>query len=533
MTRASWRAPLLLACVLLVSAAGSAHAPQDRAALPENGATVWLATPGDAERITRVEASLPTVPISTGDPIALDIEGWMRAYRVPGISVAVFDGFRVVWAKAYGVKETGKPEPVTLDTLFQAGSISKPVAAMAAMHYVERGRFSLDEDINAKLTSWKVPENEFTRTEKVTLRRLLSHSAGLTVHGFPGYAVTAPVPTIVQVLDGATPANTAPVRVDMVPGTKFRYSGGGTTVVQLALVDQLGKPFPQIMDDTVLAPLGLKNSTYQQPLPAVRAAQAAAGHRRNGKLVDGRWHVYPEMAAAGLWTTPWDLAQVAIEVARAKAGQSKRVISQDTARLMLTPQAGEVGLGFFLDASGKTDRFGHGGADEGFQAVLTAFAATGRGVAIMMNSDNGTPAVQPLLDSIAREYEWPGRTPWVPGVVDTVWLVTQTKGLDAGLAEYRRMRTARPAADFRPAQLNTLGYQLLSDGRVEDAVAVFQLNVDLYPQDANAYDSLAEAHMTAGRTAQAIAHYKKSLELDPKNENAVIILKKLGVEWTR
>ena len=252
-----------------------------------------------------------------------------------------------------------------------------------------------------------------------------------------------------------------------------------------------------------------------------------------GQMVDGRWHIYPEMAAAGLWTTPWDLAQVAIEVARSKAGQSNRVLSQDTVRLMLTPQADEVGLGFFVDASGKTDRFGHGGADEGFQAVLTAFAATGRGVAIMMNSDNGTPAVQPLLDSIARDYQWPGHTPWVPGVVDTVWLVSQTKGLDAGLAEYRRMRSARPATDFRPAQLNTLGYQLLSDGRVEDAVAMFQLNVELYPQDANAYDSLAEAHMTAGRNAQAIANYKKSLELDPKNENAVIILKKLGVEWTR
>ena len=239
------------------------------------------------------------------------------------------------------------------------------------------------------------------------------------------------------------------------------------------------------------------------------------------------------MAAAGLWTTPWDLAQVAIEVARSKAGQSNRVLSRDTIRLMLTPQAGEVGLGFFVDASGKTDRFGHGGADEGFQAELSAFAETGRGVAIMMNSDNGFPAVQPLLDAIAREYAWPGHAPWVPGVVDTVWLVSQTKGLDAALAEYRRLRTARPTADFRPAQLNTLGYQLLSDGRVEDAVRVFQLNVELYPQDANAYDSLGEAHMTAGRKEQAIANYKKSLELDPKNENAVTMLEKLGVDVKR
>jgi len=141
--------------------------------------------------------------------------------------------------------------------------------------------------------------------------------------------------------------------------------------------------------------------------------------------------------------------------------------------------------------------------------------------------------VQPLLDSIAREYRWPGYTPWVPGVVDTVWITSRTKGLDAGLAEDRRMRGARPASDFRPAQSNSLGYQLLGDGRVEDAIRVFQLNVELYPQDANAYDSLGEGFMTAGRNELAIANYRRWLELDPKNENAVTNLRKLGVEWTR
>jgi len=532
MLRLPRRLALLVACVLALSVSGVAQDPTDRA-VPAPGTTLWMATPGEAERIRHVETSLPAMPVSTGEPLALDIEGWMRAYDVPGISVAVFDDFKVVWAKTYGVKHAGQAVPVTLDTLFQAGSISKPVAVMAALSFVERGRFSLDEDINAKLVSWKVPDNEFTRTEKVTLRRLMSHSAGLTVHGFPGYAMGSDVPTLSQVLDGTPPANTAPVRVNLVPGTTFRYSGGGTTVIQLALVDQLRTPFPQIMDETVLGPLGLRNSTYEQPLPPERAAHAAVGHRRNGKSVEGRWHVYPEMAAAGLWTTPWDLAQVAIEVARSKGGRSNRVLTRDTVRLMLTPQAGEAGLGFFVDATGKTDRFGHGGADEGFQAMLTAFAATGRGAVVMTNSDNGITAVRPLLDAIGREYAWPARTPWTPGVVDTVWLVTRTRGIDAGLAEYRRIRSARPASDFEPAQLNTLGYQLLAADRVADAARVFQLNVELYPADANAHDSLGEAHMAAGRNADAIASYKKSLELDPKNENAVSMLRKLGVERAR
>jgi CubicO group peptidase (beta-lactamase class C family) len=520
----------MIACLLGTSVPSRAQAPAT--VPPPSGATVWMASPAEADRIARVEAGLAAIPGSASGGRS-SIENWMRVYNAPGLSVAVFDDFKVVWAKAYGVKNAGTREPVTLDTLFQAGSISKPVAAMATMSYVERGRFSLDEDVNKRLRSWQVPDNTFTATEKVTLRRLMSHSAGLTVHGFPGYAVTDPIPTLPQVLDGAPPANTAAVRVDLVPGTRFRYSGGGTTVMQLMLVDQLGLPFPQIMADTVLKPLGLRNSTYEQPLPPARAAQAAAGHSRSGAMVAGRWHVYPEMAAAGLWTTPWDLAQIAIEVAHSKAGRSNRVLSRETVRLMLTPQADEVGLGFFLDGSGKTDLFGHGGADEGFQAVLRAFAATGRGAVVMVNSDNGTAAARPLLDAISREYAWPGHTDWAPGVQDTVWLVAKSRGLDAGLAEYRRMRGSRPANDFNPSQLNTLGYQLLAEGKVDDAVTVFLLNVEMYPTDANAHDSLGEGYLAARRNAEATASYQKSLALDPANANAVAMLKKLGADGVK
>jgi CubicO group peptidase (beta-lactamase class C family) len=521
---------IILLGALIASTGGAVTAGQGSASSPARGSTAWTATPTDAARIARVEAGLPAVPLSSGAPIALDIAGWMQAYRVPGISVAVFDDFRVVWAKAYGVKEAGKPEPATLDTLFQAGSISKPVTALAVLHHVEHGRFTLDEDINAKLRSWKVPENELTRTEKVTLRRLLSHSAGLTVHGFPGYATTEPIPTIVQVLDGAKPANTAAVRVDLVPGTKFRYSGGGMTIVQLALVDQLGRPFPQVMDETVIGPLGLRDSTYRQPLPRERAAQAASGHLRDGSVVEGRWHIYSEMAAAGLWTTPWDLAHVAIEVAQSKAGRSNKILSDTMVRLMLTPQAGEAGLGFFLDESGRTDRFGHGGADEGFQAFLEAYAATGRGAAIMMNSDNGFSAIQPLVDSIAREYAWPGHTARPADVTGILSIVTRLRGLDAALAEHAQLRKVRPASDFKPSQLNSLGYSLLTENRVDDAIRVFRLNVELYPGDSNAYDSLGEAYMAGSRNELAIVSYKKSLQLDPNNENAVTMLKKMGAE---
>ncbi len=518
--------PFRLAAGLIVLTLATAVAVAD-----PPGKTLWLATPADADRVAHVEAGLPTLEVA-GKSRKFDVKGWMDVYNVPGISVAVFDDFHLVWAKTYGVKEAGKPQPVTLDTLFQAGSISKPVTAMAAMHFVEKKVLSLDADINTQLRSWKVPENEFTATEKVTLRRLLSHSAGLTVHGFPGYAVSEQTPTLVQVLDGAKPANTLPVRVDFVPGSRFRYSGGGTTIVQLTLVDRLDMPFPAIMDDTLIRRLALKNSTYEQPLPPTRAAQAASGHRANGNVVDGKWHVYPEMAAAGLWTTPADLAEIAIEMAESKLGRSNRVLTRESTELMLKPQAEEAGLGWFVDATGKTDRFGHNGADEGFQAYLVAYAGTGRGAVVMANSDNGITMMQPLLDAIAREYQWPGYTPSKPGLAAILTVAKKSGGVDGMLAEYRRLRQSRPESDFNPGQLNQAGYQSLrADGRTDDAIKIFKLNVEMFPKDSNAYDSLGEGYMEAGQKDLAIASYRRSLDLDPKNANAVEMLKKLGITW--
>src|SRR5271169_3513392 len=199
-------------------------------------------------RIHRVEATVVDMSVGAKEPpLRLDLMKLMQVYKVPGLSIAVIDNFQIVWAKAYGVIEAGSNTPVTTGTLFQAGSISKPVAASGALYLVEHGKLSLDEDVNQRLKTWKVPENELTATQKVTLRRLLSHSAGLTVHGFPGYAIGQPVPTLVQIFNGEKPANTAPIRVDFVPGSKLRYSGGGVTIEQQLMTDVTGKPFPLFM----------------------------------------------------------------------------------------------------------------------------------------------------------------------------------------------------------------------------------------------------------------------------------------------
>ena len=357
-------------------------------------------------RRARVERGLLPPVLVKGAP-AWTIEERLRHHKAPGVSVAVIKDFKIDWAAGYGVRDAETREPVTAETLFQAGSISKPVAAMAALKKVEQGRLSLDEDVNAKLTSWKLPENEFTAKKKVTLANLLSHTAGLTVHGFPGYAAGEPTPTVPQVLDGREPANTAPVRVDLEPGTRFRYSGGGTTVAQLLLTDTERKPFPEIARETVLAPLGMDDSTYEQPLPPARARRAASGHKADGRIVPGKFHVYPEMAAAGLWTTPSDLARFGIEVQLSLHGKSNRVLSKASAERMVTPylSSSDVGLGFFKDQRGPSVYFGHNGADEGFRANLVLHREKGYGVAVMVNSDNGQ-IIGEITRAVAREYGW-------------------------------------------------------------------------------------------------------------------------------
>jgi CubicO group peptidase (beta-lactamase class C family) len=364
------------------------------------------------QHIHSVENGLMPAEIAKGAPIPKwTIAERMAHYNVVGVSVAVIDNYAIHWAKGYGLLAKDGKRPVTTETLFQAGSISKPVAATAALHLVEAGQLSLDDDVNRKLKSWHVPENEFTRDQKVTLRRILSHCAGLTVHGFPGYAVDERIPTLIEILDGVKPANTPAIRVDLVPGGTERYSGGGYTIMQLLLTDVAGEPFPDLLEKTVLAKIGMQHSTYQQPLHQDWAKNAASGYRPNGEPVAGKWHIYPEMAAAGLWTTASDLARFAIEIQKSREGRSNRVLSREMTTQMLTRQIDGAGLGLMLGGTDQAPRFSHGGADEGFQALMMATLDSGKGAVVMANSDNGVRLAEEIVLSIAAEYGWPDYKP--------------------------------------------------------------------------------------------------------------------------
>jgi len=358
-----------------------------------------------AKHIQQFEQGLaPTVLVKGETPKLVPLALRMGELHVPGVSIAVIHQGRIEWANGYGVTQLDGPR-VTENTLFQAASISKAVFALAVMRQVEAGKLNLDANVNDYLKSWKLPDNSFTAEQKVTLRRVLSHTAGLTVHGFPGYEAGAKLPTTIQILDGASPANNPEIRVDTIPGSLYRYSGGGYTLAQLLMRDVTGQELPKHMHDTVLVPLGMSRSTYEQPLPASRAGEVALPYRGDGTPVTGGPHVYPELAAAGLWTTPSDLARYALGVRDALAGKSK-VISAATARLMLTKQLGDHALGPVVGGSTARKYFTHNGGNEGYRCALVMYE-DGEGAAIMTSGDNGGGLMYEVLRTLAQVYEWP------------------------------------------------------------------------------------------------------------------------------
>jgi len=338
----------------------------------------------------------------------LTIGELMREFSVPGLSVAVVRDFQIHWAKGYGTADVETGAAVDPETMFQAASISKPVAAMAVLRAVQDGLFSLDDDINDILESWTLDGSGFTENRPVTPRSLTSHTSGLgDGFGFPGYDPTDAIPTPVQILEGHERSNVGPIFMEREPMSFYEYSGGGVTVMQQALSDARGRPFEEIMRDDVLRPLGMVHSSYEQPIAPERDVNAARAHGRAGESMGAKWHLYPEMAAAGLWTTPTDLARLVIEVQRSAVGESNRVLSEALVQEMLSPVGvGPFAIGFTIAQMGEGWYFGHGGSNWGFRCVLLAHKVKGYGLVIMTNASQGGPVMTEISRRIQRVYEW-------------------------------------------------------------------------------------------------------------------------------
>lgn len=379
------------------------------------------AAPPQDTRAARVEKGLLPPVTFVGDPTrTMSIADRMAHHKVPAVSLAVIEGDRIAWARAYGTLTRTGHDPATVETLFQAGSLSKPVTAAGALSLAHRGKLSLDGAVNGYLTSWKAPRSEKAEGRPVTLRGILSHTAGLTVHGFRGYAIDEKAPTLRQVLDGSPPANSAPVRIDQAPGSALRYSGGGYVVAQQVIEDVTGRPFAEVLRETVLRPIGMAHSTYAQPLPEALSRRAAVGYAANGGEVQGRWRVFPELGAAGLWSTSTDLARFTlwlIKGAKGDVAPVQRAVASEmlepqrdlAGKDFITPAGNRTGLGLVLEGEGASLRFSHSGSNPGQKSFMIGFPETGQGAVVMANSDTSPALIQEILRSIAAEYRWPER----------------------------------------------------------------------------------------------------------------------------
>jgi CubicO group peptidase (beta-lactamase class C family) len=370
-----------------------------------------------------------------GDSIKpLSIEDEMIKYNVKNLSIAVILDGKIRWAKAYG-KLNAEGSPVDENTIFQAASISKPVAASGVHKLVQKDLLDLDADVNQYLQSWRLPNSRFTEKEKVTLRRLMTHTAGTTVHGFPGYGPDEAFPSDDEVLNGE--GNTDRVEVDTFPGSINRYSGGGYTIMEKVMEDVTGMDFADYMEEEVLRPFGMIHSTYQQPLPDPLHSIASHAFNGSGGVYPGFYHHYPEQAAAGLWTTPSDLARFLIGIQEAYQGKSEKVLNRKMAEVFLTRNELGHGHGPAIMGEGDDLAFGHGGKNAGFTCNMYASANKGYGMVIMSGSDSARPVIDALQRSIAEYYGWEWEKPEVIEVID----------IDAeGLSVYTGKYLFRPAS---------------------------------------------------------------------------------------
>ena len=375
----------------------------------------------DRARIADMQTRLRPAVIEPGQaPPRWTIAERMAHYNVPGVSVAILRNGHVAHVIGYGVRETGTHDKVDGDTLFSTGSVSKMITAATTLRLVEQGALALDVDVDTYLRRWRIPDAPaITHGNKPTLRMLMSHTSGLGVHGFKDYAPGAPLPTIVQTLDGVPPAQNDPVRFEYAPGTRSQYSGGGITVEQLVLEDATQRAFPELAQTLVFEPLHMTRSNFENPLAASRGNIAKA-YDDDGKAAAAPlgWQSMPELAASGLWASARDLGEFTAALIRSYRGEST-FLSRSMAQEMMTEVARSTrGLGPSLEGTGATRVFSHGGANDSYRALIEGNLLSGDGIVVLTNGANGGDLGREIRNAAADAFGWPTSRPIQAAALD-------------------------------------------------------------------------------------------------------------------
>lgn len=453
------------------------------------------------------------------------LEERMAFYNANAVSIAVIKDYKVEWTKAYGFADVSEKRAATPQTLFQAASISKSINSLGILKLVQEGKLSLTDDINSYLKDWKFPYDSVSKGKKITLAQLLSHTAGLSIGGFGGYPRRKDLPTTIQTLDGLSPSNSGAVRSVFEPGLKFQYSGGGTTITQLILENVTGEKYEDYMGKNILTPLNMTESSFNQPPSESKTKLLATGYHGNGKEVEGKYHIYPEKAAAGLWTNPSDLAKYIIETQLSLLGNSNKILSKE-----LSEQRLNDNLGVFLNDLKGTKYFCHSGGNEGFVCYYEGSLEGGNGIVVMTNGRN-FGMVQEIVNSVASLNNWKNYP--LESRKESIGLTISKAcydNIDKGIELYKKLKRDN-SADYTfsdESELNSLGYELLREGLTESAIKIFSLNILEFPESANVYDSRGEAYFNKKDYQASKKDYLKVLEIDSENsQNAKEMLLKI------
>lgn len=456
----------------------------------------------------------------------------LNEFLVPGAAISIIDDGEIVLQKGYGYSNIDNKTKVSITTGFNIGSISKTVAAWGIIKLVQEGKIDLDAPAEKYLTRWHLPKSEFD-SNKVTIRRLLSHTAGLSLHGYPGWSPKDQLPTIEESLNGKN-NGPGPVEIILEPGTKWKYSGGGYSILQLIIEEVTKQKFEDFMLTEILHPLGMKNTSFT--IDDYIMSLSSREYNMFGEEID--FELFTAKAAAGLHTTIEDFSKLALASLHQNEKYSQNILSANYLEQMMKPASASndsYGLGYQVNSIPKHSMilYGHGGANTGWRALFMVNPITNDGFIMFTNGGSGNKVYGQIIcewiNWVSQEELFDDCTT-SPSVSKKIKQILDTKGVNDIKASFFDLKNNHSDNyNFSEDDLNELGYYYLSKNNIAFALAVFEINVEAFPNSFNVYDSYGEALLKHGEKKKAIENYKKSVELNPNHKHGINVLKKLGV----
>ncbi|WP_298754002.1 beta-lactamase family protein [uncultured Psychroserpens sp.] len=454
----------------------------------------------------------------------MSLEARMNYYKVPGLSLSIIENDDIIQSNFYGYRDLNLKFRGNVNTMFQSASTGKSLTATLVMQLVNEGLLDLDTDINQYLKTWRIPENEYNKNEIITLRMLLSHTSGLSTHGFDGYKKTDSLPNIYQILNGKPPANSSKVVSKRKPQTKWEYSGGGYQVIQLIIEDITGKPFVDVVTEKLIKPLKLTNTVWQTQLESKYHLKVSKEYHKGNEMLEGGWfNLASNGAGGGLWTTPKDLAKFIITLNKSRFKPTAISLSQEQAKEMQTKQTTNkaFGLGLFLDINDEYTAIYHPGGNMGYRTMMYYIPQTKQGIVIMANSDNAWYLIPEIMRAASYVYNWPLYKTEIKEETITSKHINEflkdnnLKNLKSKLSAYSKNKTYKEVIYNELSDFGASQYQIW---RMKEAISLFKMNNELFQDSLDTYINLGMAYRRNENYELAKEVFERGMEIDSTDE---------------